>query len=138
MAEGPVAVVGASGFTGRLTVAALRRRGVAVRAIGRNRQKLDSLAAGDAGVEPVAVEWNAFALADAMRGSRAVVSCAGPFVQVGHPVVEAAIRARVSYTDSTGEQVFVRWVFDELMQPARAAGVALVPAAGWDFVPGDL
>jgi len=133
-----VALVGATGFTGRLTLAALRRRGVQVRAIGRNRQKLDALAPGDGGVEARAVEWDALALADAMRGCVAVVSCAGPFVQAGHPVVEAAIRARLPYTDSTGEQAFVRWVFDDLMQPARAAGVALVPASGWDYLPGDL
>jgi short subunit dehydrogenase-like uncharacterized protein len=52
--------------------------------------------------------------------------------------VTAAIRAHVHYCDSTGEQAFIRRVFDELDAPARAAGCALVPAAGYDFVPGDL
>lgn len=139
MSDVRVAVVGATGFTGRLTVAALRRRGVAVRAIGRNRQKLEALASGHGdGVEVRPVAWDASAIADALRGCGAVVSCAGPFTEVGHPVVEAAVRARVPYTDSTGEQGFMRWVFDELDQPARAAGVALVPACGHDYLPGDL
>ena len=138
MADVLVAVVGATGFTGRLTVAALRRRGVQVRAIGRNRQKLDALAGDDAGIEVRESAWDAASLADALRGCGAAVSCAGPFGSVGHPVIEAAVRARVPYTDSTGEQPFIRWVFEELAQPARAAGVPLVPACGHDYLPGDL
>jgi len=138
MPAGPVAVVGATGFTGRLTVAALRKRGAQVRIIGRNRQKLDDLAATQSGVEPRAVQWDAAEIAEALRGCAAMVSCAGPFTEAGRPVVEAAVRARVPYTDSTGEQSFMRWVFDEVMQPARAAGVPLVPAAGFDYLPGDL
>jgi short subunit dehydrogenase-like uncharacterized protein len=138
MPDGPVAVVGATGFTGKLVIAALRGRGAEVRAIGRNRQKLDALAATDAGVEARAVAWTAADLADALRGCAAMVSCAGPFVEAGQPVAEAAVRARVPYCDSTGEQRFMRWVFEDLAQPARAAGVPLVPAAGFDYVPGDL
>jgi short subunit dehydrogenase-like uncharacterized protein len=133
-----VAVVGATGFTGRLVVAALRKRGAEVRAIGRNRQKLDAVAAEHPGVELRVVGWAAPDIAGALRGCSAMVSCAGPFVQAGHPVVEAALLARVPYTDSTGEQSFIRWVFEDLAQPARAAGVPLVPAAGFDYLPGDL
>jgi short subunit dehydrogenase-like uncharacterized protein len=138
MEKGTVAVVGATGFTGRLVVAALRKRGVQVRTIGRNRQKLDALAAANPGVQVRAVEWTAADIADALRGCAAMVSCAGPFIQAGHPVAEAAVRARVPYTDSTGEQPFIRWIFEELAQPARAAGVPLIPAAGFDYLPGDL
>src|SRR5258708_33532669 len=138
MGEGAVAVVGATGFTGGLVVEALRSRGAEVRAVGRNRDKLDALAATHPGVEVRAVSWSAAEIADALRGCASMVSCAGPFMQAGHAVAEAAVRARVPYCDSTGEQTFVRWVFDDLAQPARAAGVPLVPAAGFDYAPGDL
>ena len=138
MSEQTIAVVGATGFTGKLVVAALRSHGASVRAIGRNRQKLEALAAGHQGVEARASEWTGDALAEALRGCAAVVSCAGPFQQAGQPVVEAAIRARVPYCDSTGEQPFVRWVFEQMDAPARAAGVPVVTAAGYDYVPGDL
>ena len=67
-----------------------------------------------------------------------MVSCAGPFQEAGTPVVEAAIDARVPYTDSTGEQPFIRAVYEQFDESARAAGVALVPAFGFDFVPGDM
>ena len=134
-----VAVVGATGFTGKLTVDALAGRGVAVRAIGRNQLKLDEVASRYDAVDARAVpSWDAGSLAEAMRGCTAVISCAGPFAEIGHPAAEAAVRARVPYCDSTGEQVFVRWIFEELDAPARAAGVALVTAAGYDYVPGDL
>src|SRR5258706_9412815 len=103
MEEGTIAVVGATGFTGKLTVAALRRRGAQVRIIGRNRQKLDAVAEAHPGVEVREVQWDAAAIAEALRGCAAMVSCAGPFAQAGQPVVEAAVRARVPYTDSTGE-----------------------------------
>ena len=138
MGEGAIAVVGATGFTGGLVVEALRSRGAEVRAVGRNRAKLDALAATHPGVEVRAVGWSAEEIAEALRGCASMVSCAGPFIQAGHPVAEAAVRARVPYCDSTGEQTFVRWVFDDLAQPARAAGVPLVPAAGFDYAPGDL
>src|SRR5437660_8246341 len=99
MPQGTVAVVGATGFTGRLTVAALRKRGAPVLAIGRNRQKLEAVAAAHPGVEVRDVSWDAGDIADALRGCASVVSCAGPFAQIGHAVVEAAVRARVPYTD---------------------------------------
>ncbi len=44
--KGPIAVYGATGYTGRLVAAELDRAGVDFRLAGRNRQKLDSLAAG--------------------------------------------------------------------------------------------
>ncbi|HEY6378441.1 MAG TPA: NAD(P)H-binding protein [Candidatus Dormibacteraeota bacterium] len=133
-----IAVVGATGFTGRLVVAELADRGVAVRLVGRNRARLMEVAeAGDGDVRAVS-GWRREDLAAALEGCAAVVSCAGPFIEAGRPVVEAAIDARVPYTDSTGEQAFIREVYERFDAPAHAAGVALAPAFGFDFVPGDL
>jgi len=138
MAEQLIAVVGATGFTGNLVVDDLHGRGVPVRAIGRNQAKLDALAARHPGVETRAVAWTSADLARALDGCTAVISCAGPFAEIGHPVAEAAVRAAVPYCDSTGEQTFIRWIFDQLDAPARTVGIPLVPAAGFDYVPGDL
>jgi short subunit dehydrogenase-like uncharacterized protein len=138
VASAPIAVVGATGFTGKLVVADLHGRGVPVRVIGRNQAKCEEVARRHPGVEPSPVAWDVAAIAAALDGCGAVISCAGPFAEIGHPVAQAAVRAAVPYCDSTGEQVFIRWVFDELDAPARTAGIALVPAAGFDYVPGDL
>jgi short subunit dehydrogenase-like uncharacterized protein len=137
---GPVAVAGPTGFTGRLVVAELARRGVPVRLVGRDRGRLEAVARdldASAEIRPVPA-WDRRGLASALDGAASVVACAGPFVQAGRPVVDAAVDAAVPYTDSTGEQMFIHDVYERLDEPARRAGVALVPGFGFDYVPGDL
>jgi hypothetical protein len=82
--------------------------------------------------------WTADELEAALRDCAAVVSCAGPFAKAGRPVIEAALRCGLPYTDSAGEQDFIRLVFDDFDAGARARGCCLVPAFGFDYVPGDL
>jgi short subunit dehydrogenase-like uncharacterized protein len=67
-----------------------------------------------------------------------VINCAGPFTFYGAPVIEAALAAGAHYCDTTGEQPYMQRVFRWLDEPARAAGKAVVPAVGFDYVPGDL
>jgi short subunit dehydrogenase-like uncharacterized protein len=137
-----IAVVGATGFTGGLVASELVARGAAVRLIGRAARRLAERAAAlpresDIETHDVA-DWSELPIAAALDGCDAVISCAGPFITAGGPVVRAAVRARVPYCDSTGEQSFMREVFDTLDAGARAARIPVVPAAGYDFVPGDL
>ena len=67
-----------------------------------------------------------------------LVSTVGPFKRWGEPAVRAAIGAGAVYLDSTGEPAFIRRVFDTFSAPARSAGATLLPAMGYDFVPGAL
>jgi short subunit dehydrogenase-like uncharacterized protein len=62
-----------------------------------------------------------------------VVSLAGPFLELGLAPVRAAVAVGAHYLDSTGEQEFVRLVHDEI-----DARTAVLPAFGFDYVPGDL
>jgi short subunit dehydrogenase-like uncharacterized protein len=73
-----------------------------------------------------------------LEGGDVLVSTVGPFVKWGEPAVRAAIAARGVYIDSTGEPPFIRRVFEEFGAPAARAGAALLPAMGYDFVPGAL
>ena len=77
-------------------------------------------------------------LGQALEGSSAVISCAGPFIRAGRASRCSRNPARVPYTDSTGEQPFIRHVFNDLHRPAREARLPLVPARGFHCVPGDL
>ena len=52
--------------------------------------------------------------------------------------VEAAIDAGAHYLDSTGETPFIRRIFEQWGPRAEAAGVALLTAMGYDWVPGNL
>lgn len=127
---------GANGYTGRLIVAEAVRRGLAPVLAGRDRAAIETLARHHGLPCRVVALDDAQALAEAVRGSGAVLHAAGPFVRTARPMLEACLAERVHYLDITGEiEVFER-VF-RLDARARAAGVALLPGAGFDVVPSD-
>src|SRR5215218_3096437 len=137
---GPIAIYGATGFTGRLVAAELRRRGAPMVLAGRNPAKLEILAEeiGD-GAETRAVSLDdPVGMRQLLEPCAAVIACAGPFREHGEPVLAAAVAARTHYLDTTGEQPFMRMVFERYGEEAEAAGVALVTAMGFDYAPGDL
>jgi short subunit dehydrogenase-like uncharacterized protein len=136
----PVAVYGATGYTGRLVAAELDRRGADFVLAGRNAAKLDALAA-ELGSEPgtAAVSLDDPAgLRELLEPCAVVIACAGPFTLHGEPVVAAAAEAGTHYLDTTGEQPFIQRVFQAYGPHAESAGSALVPAMGFDYVPGDM
>ncbi|MFD8481427.1 saccharopine dehydrogenase family protein [Kitasatospora sp. NPDC059673] len=136
-----IAVYGASGFTGGLVVAELYRRGITPVPVGRSRERLDAavVKAGAEGAEVrIADLADHDALVAAFADCDAVVNCAGPFTPWGEPVVRAAIAAGTAYVDTTGEQGYLKRVFDELGPVAERAGVSVVPAMADDGGPGDL
>lgn len=137
---GEIAVYGASGYTGRLVAAELGAARVPHVLAGRNRAKLE-IVAEDAGghgrVEAVALD-DPDGLRDLLEPCAAVIACAGPFQHHGEPVLAAAVDTGTHYLDTTGEQPFMRRVFDEFGPRAEASGAALVSAMGFDYVPGDM
>jgi short subunit dehydrogenase-like uncharacterized protein len=137
---GPIAVYGATGYTGTLVARELRRRGLDCVLAGRSAEKLARLAdALGGGIPTRAVELDDRAgLRQLLGDCAAVIDCAGPFVRYGEPVVRAAVETGTHYLDTTGEQSYIRFVHERFDEAARAAGVAVVPAMGFDYVPGDL
>lgn len=121
-----VAVYGASGHTGKFVVAELRRRGIPVVAVGRDLSRLPADVPGR-----VAAIDDPAALDRAFAGCAVVINCAGPFLDTAAPVVEAALRAGCSYLDVTAEQASAQVTFETYDRPARDAGVAVIPAAGF-------
>ncbi|HSF01440.1 MAG TPA: saccharopine dehydrogenase NADP-binding domain-containing protein [Solirubrobacterales bacterium] len=137
---GPIAVYGATGYTGRLVAAELRRRGAEMVLAGRNRAKLEILAedlGGQIAIRDASLD-DPTALRELLEPCAAVIACAGPFLQHGEPILAAAIDARAHYLDTTGEQPFMRKVFEANGRKAARAGVALVTAMGFDYAPGDM
>lgn len=137
---GPVAVYGATGYTGRLVAAELDRRGANFILAGRSADKLESLAAQlRPGVRWVAAGLDdGVALRELLEPCTTVISCAGPFSLHGEPLLAAALDAGTHYLDTTGEQPFMDKVFRAYGPRAETEGVALVPAMGFDYVPGDM
>jgi short subunit dehydrogenase-like uncharacterized protein len=136
---GPIAVYGATGFTGRLVAAELRRRGAGMLLAGRNLAKLEILAEeiGDGEARAVGLDDPA-GLRELLDPCAAVIACAGPFRTRGEPVLAAAVDAGTHYLDTTGEQPFMRLVFERYGDAADRADIALVTAMGFDYVPGDM
>lgn len=134
-----IVVYGATGYTGTLVAHELRRRGLDMVLAGRSAEKLARLAeaVGGAPTRAVALD-DAAGLRDLLADATAVIACAGPFMRHGEPVVRAAADTGTHYVDTTGEQPFMQLVRDRYDAPARRSGAALVPAMGFDYVPGDL
>jgi short subunit dehydrogenase-like uncharacterized protein len=123
-----VAVVGATGYTGRFVVAGLLRRGVTPIAIARNGAALEAADFGDGVIRRQATVDDAGALDRALLGARAVINVAGPFIDTAEPVVNAALRAKIHYVDVAAEQKSTAKLFEEYDRPAREAGIVIVPA----------
>jgi short subunit dehydrogenase-like uncharacterized protein len=132
-----VVLYGATGYTGRLVAGELHRRGVEHVLSGRDLSKLEPVGAEHGTpIRAVALDDEA-GLRDLLTDAAAVINCAGPFTLAGDALARAAIETRTHYVDSTGEQAFIQMVFERHGPAAETAGVALVPAAGFDYLPGD-
>jgi short subunit dehydrogenase-like uncharacterized protein len=129
-------IYGANGYTGELVARRAVERGLAPVLAGRSGQALAPLAAA------LGLELRAFALGDpaevdrGLRGITVVLNCAGPFARTARPLVEGCLRARAHYLDITGEVAVFAAVASRDGE-ARAAGVMLLPGAGFDVVPSD-
>ena len=134
-----VVLFGATGYTGRLAAHAMARRGLDFKIAGRNRAKLERLADETGGPEiAVAAVDDVDALTRALDDARVLVTCVGPFVELGDTAVEAALRAGCHYIDSSGEHDFIARLIERYGDRAQAAGIALAPAFGFDEVPADV
>jgi hypothetical protein len=131
---GIVALLGATGFTGRLVAAELAGRSRSCRLGARSLDRLSRLPRGDQ-IETFRVDVNDHAQLDRfLQGANVLINTVGPFKEFGLPVVEAAVRNGVAYLDSTGEPNFM----EEIYRRFRDAPVPVVPGCGFDSIPGDL
>ena len=131
-----LAVLGATGFTGRLVVERAREAGLPLRLVGRNRDALERLAQPGEDVR-VADARHERELIAAFDGAFAVASTAGPFLEVGTKPVGAAIAVGAHYLDTSGEQEFARIVYEGFGDSAAEREVVLLTSFGFDYVPGD-
>lgn len=138
--DGRIVVFGATGYTGRRTAQALVDRGLRPVLAARDSGRLEKLAGTLGG----GLETRRADAADpaSLRGlvgpDDVLLSTVGPFLRRGRPAVDAVIEAGATYLDSTGEPPFVRAVFERAAPLARRAGATLIPAFGFDYVPGNL
>ena len=139
-----VVLLGATGFTGRQAVRALRiQAGNARWAIaGRNATALQALAdEGPSAKRPAVLQadtGDAASLAAIAAQARVLLNVAGPYATRGDAVVEACIAHGAHYLDLTGETFWMQRLVRERHDDARRAGVKIIPCAGYEALPFDL
>jgi len=136
-----ITVFGANGYQAKLVLGELSRHDVDLRLVGRNAERVDAAAAavGIVGADRrVATAEDHTALVAALAGSDVVINCAGPFTGSGEAVVRAAIDVGAHYLDTSGEQLYLKSIFDTFAGAAEHAGVTVLPSANDGCVPTDL
>ncbi|HET9954041.1 MAG TPA: saccharopine dehydrogenase NADP-binding domain-containing protein [Polyangiaceae bacterium] len=132
-------IYGANGYTGELIARRARAIGVDPERVilaGRNAGSIAALG------QSLGFGTRVFGLDDPARldavldGVQVVLNCAGPFIRTALPLVEACLRRRAHYLDISGELAVLEGLAGRDQQ-ARAAGITLLPAAGFDVVPSD-
>lgn len=132
----PWMIYGANGYTGRLLAEEAARRDHRPILAGRNRDAVTALA------ERLGCPVRIFALespqqiAGQLADVKVVAHCAGPFSATAAPMMDAAIQSGTHYCDITGE-IDVIVAGASRGERAAAAGIALMPAVGFDVVPTD-
>jgi short subunit dehydrogenase-like uncharacterized protein len=129
-------IYGANGYTGRLVAEQAKRLGLAPTLAGRDADAVGEIA------KRLGLPCRAFGLGapeeidEGIRGARLVLHCAGPYSATSRPMVDACLRAGAHYLDITGELRVLEAVLSR-DDEARARGVVLLPAVGFDVVPTD-
>lgn len=134
-----ILVFGATGFSGRMIVEQLVARELPVRAAARDSAKLDALAAEFPGIEVATADvTDPSSVLAAADGCQLLITSVGPYTRFGSVAADAAIDAAIPYIDIAGEPAWLRRCFREYSALGEQAGVALLPAFGYDYVPGNL
>ncbi|MCJ2070411.1 saccharopine dehydrogenase NADP-binding domain-containing protein [Methylobacterium sp. J-030] len=131
-----ILIYGATGYTGTLLAEHAIAQGLRPILAGRDPDKLRPLA-GRLNLESRAAGLDKpERLRAALAGVAAVIHAAGPFSKTARPMAEACLAAGAHYVDITGE-ISVLEALAARDAEAKAAGIVLLPAAGFDVVPSD-
>lgn len=138
-----VVVYGASGYTGKLTAWKLAERGIPFIAAGRDKARVEQQMAkvpelAGHEVQCVGVRHEVAALTELFKGRKVVINIVGPFMQLGRPVVEAALAAGCHYFDTTGETDWMLMLKKEYGPAFAAKGLALCPANSYMWAEGNI
>lgn len=139
----PVVLYGASGYTGKLAAWKLAARGIPFIAAGRNAARLQAEMAKIPELEGhdyqcVGVAHEQASLAELFKGRKVVLNVVGPFMQLGEPVVRAALEAGCHYFDTTGETDWMLHLKHEYAAAFERKELALCPANSYMWTEGAI
>ncbi len=144
MANYPVVIYGASGYTGMLIMDWLIDQQIPFTAVARNAARVKQMMAErvvrleSATYEIVETEHTVEALTKVFKGAKVVCNTVGPFVNFGLIAVEAALKAGCHHIDTTGEQGYIRDVRDQFGELYRQAGLLVSPSIAYMYTFAEL
>ena len=143
-----VVLLGASGFTGKLTAEYVHRQFPADlrwAIAGRSESKLSSvlqdLKAVDTARPLPAIETaslNKDELKALSSRAKILINTIGPYNKYSTPVVEACVETNTHYLDVTGEAPWVKKIVAEYDAAARRNGTIVIPQCGIESSPADV
>ena len=131
-----ILLYGANGYTGKLIARFAAGYNFSPVLAGRRSEVIEPLG------KMLGLDYCIFDLNDetalkaALQNKALVIHAAGPYDATARPMVEACLKTGTHYIDLNGDKD----VFEMLLQydnAAKAAGIMLLPGAGFDVVPTD-
>lgn len=133
MQNNKILLYGANGYTGQLFARYLMAKGIKPILAGRSDSVNEIGTALNLSTRVFNIEQTSSYLEDI----DILVNLAGPFSITQDNLIKACIRTKTHYMDIAGEMTEVEQVFNHAPK-AKAAKIALVPAAGFGVVPTDV
>ena len=136
-----IVVYGATGYTGKLIMKHLADREIPFIAAARSMSRLEEQCAKvpeleNADYDKVEVTHDEAALTELFTGKKVVYNVVGPFMQLGEPVVKAALEANCHYLDTTGETDWMFFLRDKYGEKFAAKSLLLAPASAYMWTAG--
>ncbi len=143
MSEKHVVIYGASGYTGKLISWHLAEEKIPFIAAGRDAKRLaEQMAAvpecAGHDYECAAVDHTTETLTTLFKGKKVVYNVVGPFMQLGEPVVQAALEAGCHYFDTSGETDWMMNIRDKYGDAFKRKDLILSPATSYMWTAGLL
>ncbi|CAO3625343.1 unnamed protein product [Cunninghamella blakesleeana] len=144
-----IVVYGATGFTGELTceyLLEIKDKSLKWAMAGRSLSKLEKVRENLSKTDEAAKDLDLI-VADAskpetldafLKDTTVVLSTVGPFALYGTPLVEACLRQKTHYVDTTGEYNWIYHIINQFHEKAKQENIMIVPTCGFDSVPSDL
>lgn len=136
MQQNSFLLYGANGYTGELIARYAAQYHLQPVLAGRSETALKALASRLQLPYKVISLDDTAALVQALKAVKFVIHAAGPFHLTAKPMVEACLQAGTHYLDINGD-ITVFEMLQQYDQAAKAAGIMVLPGAGFDVVPTD-
>ncbi|EDQ91000.1 uncharacterized protein MONBRDRAFT_18216 [Monosiga brevicollis MX1] len=137
-------VFGASGFTGQYVVKFLHTddacQSLRVAIAGRSQSKVQAVNERfGANFDVLVGDVNDAASLEAISSQATILlNCVGPYRFFGEQVVKACVNTGTNYLDISGEPEFIERIEVEYNEQAKAKGITIISACGFDSIPADL